>query len=45
MKGISFNSEEYYPAVALTTLIKFLRNPYGNLTAVCQPTLNTTTKS
>jgi len=34
MKGISFNSEDYYPAVALSTLIKFLRNPYGSLAAV-----------
>jgi FKBP12-rapamycin complex-associated protein len=31
MKGVSLNSDDYYPAVALSTLIKFLRNPYGSL--------------
>jgi serine/threonine-protein kinase mTOR len=36
MKGVSLNSEDYYPAVALSTLIRFLRNPYGSL-ATYQP--------
>jgi FKBP12-rapamycin complex-associated protein len=34
MKGVSLSSDDYYPAVALSTLIKFLRNPYGSLATV-----------
>lgn len=30
MKGVTFNSSHYYPSVALTALLKLVRNPYGH---------------
>src|SRR5690606_25251275 len=30
LKDVSKTSEEYYPAIALSTLLKFLRNPHGS---------------
>jgi FKBP12-rapamycin complex-associated protein len=35
MRGVSLASEDYYPSIALTILLQFLRKPYGALATVC----------
>jgi FKBP12-rapamycin complex-associated protein len=34
MRGVSLSSEDYYPSIALTILLQFLRKPYGALATV-----------
>jgi len=34
MRGVSLASEDYYPSIALTILLQFLRKPYGALATV-----------